>query len=356
MKRTIALCDSDREYADRIAEYARNGDFRKEVEITVCTRPELFADWRRDGRFDVYVAAIELAPAIAGSSGASRPIVWIGEPGAGLGPDGARISNKYEAVPKLLRCWLDRAAAHPNAVVTKRAAIVGVWSAAGGVGKTRLTGYLADAWTKKGVRTFVAGFDPGATGGAEGETAIYRDASDWLYAIKSGRPIEESRRATDEAALWHGFSSGCSYREWAGIGRREGEALLEAAAADIGDGIVLADAGTGWSAWAEVVWDRSDEILCVVTEERSCLAKTDKWLNDWPEWEVSGAYRAKTRFVVNRCLNGEAPLGSLDRGRQAFRLPYVPEWKQHAERNDPVFQREATRLAEEVRAACAAAR
>jgi len=352
MKRTVLLCDSDREYAERVAEFARNGMFRKEVEITVCTRPELFVEWLRDGKYDVYVASVEVASAAAGGAAEARSVVWIGERGGRFGPGGAAVMNKYEAAPKLLRAWLDRAP--PAGSGGTGAVVVGVWSVAGGVGKTRLTRTLAVAWTRSGIRCFVAGFDPGGTADSITEGAAVRDVSDWLYAIKSGRPILEEEPGDNRGAMLRGFGSSCSERERASIDRREGEALLEAAASDVGDGIVLADAGTGWSPWAEAVWGRSDGILCVASEEPTSLAKTEKWLRDWPEWEDGGAYRSKTKFVLNRCLEREgAAAGWL---KEAFRLPYVPEWKQDPERRDPSFQRAGERLAEEARAAWAARR
>ncbi|TLS50168.1 hypothetical protein FE782_21070 [Paenibacillus antri] len=348
MKRTILLYDPDREYAERIADYARNSYFRKEVEVTVCTRPELFAEWLRDGRFDVFVAAASAADEIPGVERLPRPVVWLGEEGGRVDSVVGTALCKYEAAPKLLRAWLDRAAG--ASAEGKRASIVGVWSAAGGVGKTRIIACLAEAWVRSGVRTFVAGFDPG--GGLQDDVAAGRDVSEWLYSIKSGRPIGEELPAALGAATLYGFSPASSYREWASVGRREAEALLEAATLDVCDGIVLADAGTGWSPWAEVVWGRSDEILCVSSEDPACLEKTEKWLNDWPEWEERGAYRAKTRFALNRCLNlsGSECYGWT---RGAFRLPYVPEWKQDAARRDPAFQAAGERLAEEVRARCA---
>ncbi|WP_309118460.1 hypothetical protein [Paenibacillus sp.] len=351
MKRTILLYDPDREYAERIADYARNSYFRKEVEVTVCTRPELFAEWLRDGRFDVFVAAASAADEIPGVDRLPGPVVWLGEEdGRGDSVVGTALC-KYEAAPKLLRAWLERAAGN-SAVGNggKRASIVGVWSAAGGVGKTRIIACLAEAWGRRGVRTFVAGFDPG---GWREEASAGRDVSEWLYAIKSGRPIGEEPIAAAGGETSYGFSPASSYREWASVGRREAEALLEAAALDVGDGIVLADGGTGWSPWAEVVWGRSDELLCVSSEEPACLEKTEKWLNDWPEWEERGAFRAKTRFAINRCLNRTGP-ESYGWTREAFRLPYVPEWKQDAARRDPSFQAAGERLAEEVRARCEA--
>ena len=351
MKRTVLLCDPDREYAERIAEYARNGMFRKEVEITVCTRPELFAEWLGDGKYDVYVASAEAASALSGGSALQRNVVWIGETGGRFGPGGATVLNKYEAAPKLLRAWLDRAP--PAGRGETRAAVVGVWSAAGGVGKTRLIRSLAGAWARSGLRCFVAGIDPGGSADGLPEGAAGRDVSDWLYAIKTGRSIAPEEVGDDGGALIRGFTSACSYREWAAIDRRAGESLLEAAASDIGEGIVLADAGTGWSPWAEAVLGRSDGILCVASEEPTCLAKTGKWLRDWPEWEENGTYRAKTKFVVNRCLDRDIA-GSAGWEREAFRLPYVPEWKQDAERRDPVFQCAAERIAEEARAEWAA--
>ncbi|HZG56030.1 hypothetical protein [Paenibacillus sp.] len=346
MRLRIALCDTDGDYARRIAEYARNSDIRREADITICTRPELLAGWRRERRFDLYAVGIELAGEIGPIEPEDRSVVWFGEVGYGVGPNGVPVASKYTAAPKLLRAWIERSAERVG--TSGESVVVGVWSPAGGVGRTRIVAHLASAWAASGTRTFVASLEPGSLPEGPGFDTATHDVSDWLYALKSALPAQAAQRGD---AWLHGFDPSGSYREWHSVGRAEGVGLLEEASRHIGRGVVLADAGAGWSPWAESVCDRADAIVCVAASDEGCLKKTEKWFGDWPEWREGGIYRAKAAFVLNRCLPDNV-LDSPSWAANAFRLPYVPEWKQDASWNDALFRKAAERIAEELMIRC----
>ncbi|HZG88510.1 hypothetical protein [Paenibacillus sp.] len=349
MRKRIALCDEDTEYAVRVAEYVKESDYRREAEIAVCSRPELLLEWWRSGSCDLYVASVEFEERLKEAAG-SDGFVWIGE-GRREALDGSAVVSKYEAVPKLLSMWLSRCGGG-RASKARRAPIVGIWSVAGGAGRTRIAAHAAIALAAKGRKPFLLAVDPVPDGGRRRCSSAEHDIGEWLYAIKAGRPIPGPEESLPLDADMHRLSPESSFREWQSIRSSEGERLLEAAAGSFGCGIVLADAGAGWSPWGEQVWRHSEAVVCIVPEEEISVRKTDKWLQEWPEWGDGGTYRMKCRFVVNKCVRPE-PRFVFSWCAEAFRLPYVPEWKQDAGRGDPLFSEAADRLAEELWSRCA---
>jgi len=350
LRKRIALCDRDPDYAVRVAEYVKESEYRREAEIAVCSRPEMLLEWWRAGSCDLYVASVEFEERLKELAG-SVSFVWIGE-GRREASDRSAVVSKYEPVPKLLRMWLSRCGGG-RSTGGRRAPIVGIWSVAGGAGRTRIAAHAADALAAKGRKPFLMAVDPVPNDGRRRCPSAEHDIGEWLYAIKAGRPIPAPEESPPIDPDMHRFSPESSYREWQGIRSTEGERLLEAAAGMFGCGIVLADAGAGWSPWGEEVWRRSELVLCIVPEEETCVRKTGKWLQDWPEWAEGGTYRTKCRFVVNKCIRSEPKFDDLPWCADAFRLPYVPEWKQAASRGDPLFAEAADRLAEELWSRCA---
>lgn len=348
MRLRIAICDADGDYARRIAEYARNSEFRRELDVTVCTRAELLGEWRRSGRFHVYAVGIEWAESIGKVPPDDRSVVWIGERAGLYGPNGVPAVAKYMPAPALIRVWACRGQRRRQ--LPKGAPVVGVWSAAGGAGRTKLIAHLSEYRTRRGLGTFVAGIDSGALPHAAVD-ASFHDAAEWLFHIKTEGAAPGGGEGAAADTPLHAFAPDCSYREWSGISRTDGEKLLDGASSAV-DGIVLADAGAGWSPWAEAVMDRAELLICLSSNDESGLAKTRRWLADWPEWEDGGAYRAKTMFVLNRCLPETYEEAAGERLPDAARLPYVPEWKQDPTWRDAIYQRTVERLAEEVSGRC----
>lgn len=344
MRQRIALCDPDREYAERIVSFVRDSEFRKEAEITVCSEPELLPEWIMDRKFDVFAISLDYAEQIGHSIESGVRIVWLSGQERGNGPYGFPLALKYSAAPILIRMWLGDSGRKTDPGRPKAAPIAAVWSVCGGVGKTKFTSSIANVWRESGRSLFILGIDPGLfTRMAKGEV-MFHDVSDWLYAMKSGRrPEGDVKHGTG----LHFLLPDTSYREWVGLGRKESAMLLELAATACGCDAVLVDAGTGWSVFTEEVWNRADALLCLAAEEEHCLIKTDKWLGEWPEWQEGGLYREKTMFAVNKCLPN-TPSHAADWFRPAAKFPYVPEWKQVNDRVDPLFQQQIMRLSEEL--------
>lgn len=352
MRLRIAICDPDTDYAMRMAEFIRNDGAPRTADIAVCTRPELLAEWRKSGRYDLYVVNVDWAERIGPVSAGDLSVVWLGERAGGSGPNGDAIWMKYTAAPVLIRNWEERARRSGAREDSGTAAVVGVWSPVGGAGRTTLIAHLAKLRSAMGLRTFAAGIDPGTVR----TEAEQHDLSDWLFRIKSNAELElnEGEQESFPGSLVHTFSDHSSYSEWCALGAEEGKRLLDAAASLVGGGMVLADAGAGWSPWAETVWRESTVLICLVPDDLDAARKSDRWFAGWPEWGDGGAYRNKTVFALNRCLRmiaREASTSSWTDGAQ--RIPYVPEWKQDAHKIDPDFQRAAMRLHAEVEARCA---
>jgi cellulose biosynthesis protein BcsQ len=353
MRQRIVLCDSDSDYSLGIASFIRESEFRKEVELTVCSHPDSLRDWMKRERFDVLVIGAEFAGDFESGGLLSEGLVWISDGEEGIGAYGAPLLSKYDAVPRLLRTWLrySRKPIIGNRKDRGASPIVGIWSAGGGVGKTRLASALSQVWVEQGLDTFVIGLDPGIYESANAYTCAFHDVSEWLYGIKSGMDHVNWLGKAPASSRLHYFLPDSPYREFIGLGRGDGGELLTVAATAFGCDCVLVDLGDRWSPFTEEVWSRSDVLLCISTEEELCLRKTDKWLQEWSAWSEQPAFREKTVFVLNKSL-GHKPALATEWVQQAFRLPYVPEWKQSTDRMDPLFQERIHALAEELWTRC----
>jgi cellulose biosynthesis protein BcsQ len=352
LRQRMVLCDSDRDYSLRIAGYVRESEFRKEVELIVFSNPDTLNDWLQRETFDVLIVSLEFAASLEHEV-TTEGLIWITDGEGGIGPRKAPLQSKYESLPRLLRGWL-RHSRRKGSMEGQRdagASIVAIWSAGGGVGKTKLASSLSGVWAERGLGTFVIGLDPGIYEKADRFPAAFHDVSDWLYAIKSGKDLESWTRGASATSRIHYFLPDSPYREFIGLGRNEGAELLKMASTAFGCHFVLVELGSGWSPFTEEVWSRADVLLCVSTPDELCLRKTDKWLREWSLWSEQPAFREKTIFTVNKSLADTATL-SPEWAEQAFRLPYVPEWKQSGERTDPLFQRRLHCLAEELWQRC----
>lgn len=348
MRHRIALCDSDRDYAGRIAAFVRNSDFRKEVELTVFGSPDAFAEWAKRESFDVLVASVEFAPQLRGTG--EERCLWISE-GGEAGPGGETTLPKYDAAPRLLRAWMRHSRNPANAAERKEAPIAAVWSVGGGVGKTKLVSEIARVWAGNGLSPFVVGTDPGIYDGAETMPATFHDLGDWLYAIKCGKSPKPDERQTGAASRLHYFLPESPYREFAELSREEARELLRVTAAAAACDVVLIELESPWSAFAAETFQRADALLLVSAADDRCMRKTEKWLEENANrWETPGMEH-KTIYALNKALPDRESADSIWAAK-AYRLPYVPEWKQDGKRRDAIFDRTAMQVAEVLWARC----
>lgn len=354
MRRRIALCGTDLDYARRMAAYVRESRFRGAAEIVVFQKPEALA--ASSGREPPDVIVLDAAFA---SWSASLPdtarIVWLGEDDGETGPDGVPMMSKYEPASRLLDNWL-RTGNRPSADTAEKctnAAVVAVWSSCGGVGKTTVASMLADLWLHSKRNVFLIGFDPGTYRLLHRSPVSFHDLGDWLFAIKSGRSVERFEPDNDTEGRLHLFLPGTPLQERINIGSGEGKRIIETASARFGCDAVIVDAETGWSAFAAAALHCADAVVWLDADDEESLRKSEVWLGEWPEWLPEGEWIAKTLFVLNKCLHAApAPDTGTYAPNRALRFPYVPEWKQDKQHQDPLFAYPLQRLSEEVRALC----
>jgi cellulose biosynthesis protein BcsQ len=347
------LCDPDREYTQRIAWYVRESSFRKEMEITICSSTEALQEWMAVNPLDIAVVSVTAADRLDSKLFESISILWLTDGEPGEGPYGFPMVSKYETAPRLLQRFVHVRPRKQALLAQKRRAapITAVWSVAGGVGKTRLSSMLAAEWLRKGRSVFLFGTDPGFYDMPEAYGVTYHDASEWMYAVKTGKPIAPDSEDLLRNPSLHSFHPDTSLREFAALGVEEGGALLEAASLSFGCEGVLVDTAAGWSPFTEYVWRRCDVLLFLSAAEPFSLGKTNQWLERWPGWDESSSYRVKSWFILNKCLkDNQEP--KVNWQGDITRLPYVPEWKQSRERVDPLFQQRFHRFSEELWKRC----
>jgi hypothetical protein len=330
-RQVVALCDPDPEYALKVANAANRMETRGGVEVVAFSELEALSEMRSDRRPDLFAVHALWKERVLPIIG-DAPAVWLTEELSESDND-ERTVYKYQAVPQLLQAIMKEGGLKQTRRTTKetssrRAGVIAIWSAAGGVGKSTLAALLSEELKRsQGGGVFCLSLETGMSSALWLETAGRHDASEWLYELKRGR----REAMTPEAVEWDGVESfrlDCSIREFAQLSTADTSQLICRAAELPGCGEVIIDCESGWSERSIAAWEECDLIVCLCGSDASSRKKTERWLAEWPGWEQAGVYRQKSLFVVNKALSNGLPPSPAPFASPPFAaLPYVPEWK-----------------------------
>ncbi|WP_199614573.1 P-loop NTPase family protein [Paenibacillus alkalitolerans] len=357
-RQVIALCDPDLDYAVKVAAIANRIEGRGNIEVVAFGDPSALAIYQSVERPHLFaINAIwkkEVKEAIGDAC-----VIWLTDDRpAGNGNE--PLVYKYQPVTQLIKAMLGEAGLQPSddckgaeRYGRKTAAVISVWSAGGGAGKSTVAALLSEAWNKSvGGGVFCLGLEAGLTAGMWLTEEGRHDASDWLYEMKTGNRL----RTTAETGFWsnvESFRNDCSMREIALLSKSDAGGLIRRAANMPGCKTVIIDCETGWSERSECAWEESDVIVCLTGEDAASRAKIERWMAEWPGWQEGGAFRRKTVFVSNKSL-----LSSTNgAGSGWISLPYVSEWKQIRERDlhrHPAYRHSLLQLIEGISSKVAA--
>ncbi|WP_274362234.1 hypothetical protein [Paenibacillus thermotolerans] len=331
-RRIIAICDPDLDYAVRVANAANRAEGRRNVEVVAFGDPKALWEYGSQERPSL-VAVHELWKHSVNEAIALAPVVWLSESKSALRSAEA-VVFKYQAVPELIDALCKAGGIEDLSSgegAGRKSVSVAVWSAGGGTGKSTLTALLAEEWLRSaGGGVFCLSLEAGASVSTWLQDEGRHDMSAWLYELKSGRQ-DRLKNALDGAA-WRRvehFGSDGLLRETAQMAKQDASALIRFLTGHEGCRAVFIDCDHGWSGRNEAAWEECDFIVCITNDEPVCSAKTNKWLREWPGWQETGVYRRKAVFVNNKVLPGAA----LREPRSGYDLPYIPEWKQSADRS-----------------------
>lgn len=331
MRHWIALCDSDHEYAERLASYVQAQKRFNDIDVVPYLSPGSLLrqlEERHPSLLVIHESHWELFQ----PGGFGFPIVLLTDVEKDGFSSGVEMMSKYQSVPSLLARWMaiirEKSGHAVDSIKQSAAPVITVWSMGGGVGKTLVGARLAEEWSRTKGGIFHISLEAGMSGNALLSSEPRHDVGEWLYAIRSGGKVPgaggegffENRRVEH-------FRPERTVRELVSLGPKETVQWLEAASSITGCRAVLVDAETGWSERSMSACLHSSHIVCVLTEDRALQAKAIRWLEECPEWQEGGLLRRKTSFLLNKRVSSNEPdsLGGLP--LPSYMLPYVPEWK-----------------------------
>lgn len=329
MRFKVVLWEEDQAYVERVAQYVRHSEWCRQFMCRICTDEQSMR--RAVEQWGPHLV-IAREGSTMGQVNCAR-LVWTERSDGGVG------LFKYTPMPQQMNVWLHHCVQKYGHDFRTSPFSIGVWGVCGGVGTTLIATQVAMRLMKEGSSVFLASMDEGVTEPLC-EQEVVHDVSGWLYAWK-----QHQRVNVDAATGTHGFhrfDPHTSLREWATMEQNDMAMILEQVARCVDDCVVI-DAGSRWSVFAEMVWQRVDVLLMVVPSGSIGTARLTRWLQDgtccFGEEE-----RVKMVFVRNKCLDATPFLW-----KPHCDVPYVPEWKWNPAYDDPGFYQAMTRVVEEVR-------
>ncbi|MFD0671446.1 hypothetical protein [Cohnella sp. GCM10027633] len=326
----VVLAAADREYAAKLAEYAREQE--PEWDIAAYTYASALRMDLQDGgrRVDLLVGQPEMLRE-AGAAGCDRAgkVLALAESEGDAHGEGWQSILQYQPLP-LLMAAIRAAVSGDAAAQVAGCRVVTVFSASGGTGKTTLALNMLRQAGERGLRTFYLNLEAlNATsllfGHGEPDSLsrllyglqAYPERWDELFA-KTCRHQPYLRTDYVDAPEHPGERLALTAELLAELLRR----IRTSGRYDL----VLVDPDQGAGDWHRELLMASDQVVWLTTDDLQCLTKADKLLRYWrrePD-ELSkkltfAMSKAHGQRAFNRwSLPGDAP---------AIGLPYVPQWK-----------------------------
>jgi hypothetical protein len=352
VRKRIVLCDSDQDYAVRVSNYVHEQRWRRELQLTVCTSIESLMDLLKHSNPELIVIhesfrfREELEQIV-------QPKVWLTEEKILSRYLQSNACSKYEYMPHLIRTWLNNCdPTNKQTYESTIASVITIWSPHGGVGKTTLALKLAEFWANNKERTFLISSEAVENSMNFEKQSIIHNVSEWLYAWKCGNQVQPSiiDMHNDNPYL-HCLSSKISLREFVAMKNNDADEILQHARNAFGCKYVIMDAGSGCSEFAEAALLHCDIVVFMVIDDSVRMSHLNRWMNDFPEWNMNGELHQKSLFVCNKSLQPSMKHGLYSLGTP-LHLPYVPEWKNNRNFYDPLYSHHLKFVAEALMNRC----
>ncbi|AZN43009.1 P-loop NTPase family protein [Paenibacillus albus] len=329
-KRSLILAAVDTDYTERLADYIRHSPFGESWQLTVFTNPDALLRFIRGGyAVDLLAADAELLGELS-SSGCTEglPVVALAEGGGG-GGGGKRTGYAHEIariqpLPQLLQALTAAFAAYGGTAVQNRGitsevagvAVVSVYSASGGIGKTTLALQLCQQVAISGARVFYLNLEQWNSWvigeGKEGS----EDMAQLLYLVQT----EPERAATllvslrkRHVALGVDYIAPCGNAdERLSLTDVHVTKLIEAIKATGDYDVVIADLDSRMDSMHIGVFEASQHVLWLASRQPVSIRKM----------ELAKAYGEQKYGEAFRQLKNSVQIVQVGSGGE---LPYVPE-------------------------------
>ena len=340
MRYRVILCDEDLDYTMSLAKFIRDNEWRRELELIVCSNMVHMIEYIEQYRPHLIVLNIAFWEH-SSSINQQLPMIWMTEGKGGTGPNHHPLMSKFDAIPRILQRWLNvcRMQAGINDEST-HPSIITVWSPVGGIGKTTISMRMVEHLVRMRLRTFYLSLDGFQSMHDDEQDILEHNLAEWLYFFKKGKLQFDSIDERGHEPYLHRISSLTPLRELVTIKKEQWVQILDYITRSLHCDYIIIDSGAGWSEFTEMAWLHSDRMICVLNEEPHTTSMMKRWIRDWPGWAPNEIFASKTQYVFNKNLSYEAINLNESEIMASYKLPYVPEWKQNIKFVEPIFDRQ----------------
>lgn len=366
----LVLAVEDEQYIEPFLHYVSCSEFDRRLMISAFSRKDAFEQFMEECGDSVDAVLGENSFLdTAGFSQIGRILV-VRLVDSGQQSTAGHQLAKYQPLHQLLSSLLDLVRGGGRGLAAKegRAGVIGITSAAGGLGKTTVAVNLARQLSAEGTKVFYLNLEAVQAGlpedGREEPTAGRGNRpglARLLYDLKAAKDRKEALKTpVSSYAFRHPFFQGDTFvplnnpdelveLEFGGTA----ELLDYIAGSGLYD-LIVVDTDSNPNGRTDAILEKSDKLVWVVADDWSAMRKTGVWLAhlERSRPDLFNAVMGKALFVANR-VNGEltVPLPRKGMALEAT-LSFIPSWNQGIRHggamHSPLYQRDLMRLSRQL--------
>ncbi|WP_138494186.1 hypothetical protein [Paenibacillus pinistramenti] len=368
MKIHMVLAVEDQSYVEAFLEYVRGSEYGRQVQITAFSRPDAFRRFWLETQAEVKPDFAAAEPAFVEGwpekEAAGLDLPWVCLSNTGMEEVQAPVLSKFRPLPELLENLLEHGCRrHPGSLQLQSAEIpkvpvVGIYSAAGGTGKTTVGLHLMKQLASGGKRGFYLNLKTFALPSSSAfRQAGSRGLAELLYELEAAAehgqmPDVPISGYIVRHPLVQGdmFGQAANLRELIEMDKAETVRLIDYVASSGSYDFVVVVCDAHPDGRAEGLMERCDYLIWLLLDDEEVLWRTAASMEYYEKSNPEAYSRllAKTQFVFNRFSGTSLFPSPRPELIPSITLPEIPDWRHSSKArvlaDAPAFQRDLLRL------------
>ncbi|CAM2981835.1 AAA family ATPase [Paenibacillus sediminis] len=358
----VVLAVQDDQYIEPFLHYVHSSEYSDRLRISAFSHIDSFIECiSGTDKPDFIVAESHFVEQME-NEGSSLPYVMLSE--SDKGTTQGKELNKYQPLNLLLDAVIEAYKGQSSIVRAsneRKAAIIAVYSAIGGSGKTTVALNMAKQLGFQGLNVFYLNLETvnsAALYSLESEgSRTGKGLSRLLYDLTAAEEGQDCSAlsvqpyvVTQEALRSDIFEPLGNLKELLQMNKEDTVQLLNLIATNGSYDVVIVDVDSLPHERVDAVLEHCDDLIWLLLDDFISMFKSSKWLDYLARVDGQAYARLfhKTRFIVNRYVGNLANQPPHADMIVSGVLPYIPSWKQVSQGelviSSPIFQREILKL------------